>query len=152
MDRGSLELLLGQGLSIEKIAERFGKHPSTVSYWLAKHGLKAVNREKHAARGGIERERLEALVEAGMTIAQIARECGVSNATVRHWLGRHGLRTRNASNVSAGRGVRAAKEAGLLTARMSCARHGEAEFVLEDAVITGASAAGPRRSCEGAAR
>ena len=56
MDRGSLELLLGQGLSIEKIAERFGKHPSTVSYWLAKHGLKAVNREKHAARGGIERE------------------------------------------------------------------------------------------------
>jgi transposase len=41
MDRGSLELLLGQGLSVEKIAKRFGKHPSTVSYWLAKHGLTA---------------------------------------------------------------------------------------------------------------
>ena len=65
MDKGSLELLLSQGLSVERIAHRFGKHPSTVSYWVTKYGLVAVNREKHAPRGGIERQRLEELVQAG---------------------------------------------------------------------------------------
>jgi transposase len=131
MDRGSLELLLGQGSSVERIAKRFGKHPSTVSYWMAKHGLEAVNREKHAARGGIERERLEALVEAGMTIAQIARACGLSKATVRHWMGRYGLRTENARTGGAAGTASAAKDAGLLAVRMSCKRHGETDFILE---------------------
>jgi transposase-like protein len=63
MEKESLVALLGQGLSVEKIARRFGKHPSTVAYWVAKHGLVAPMREQHAAKGGIERERLEALVE-----------------------------------------------------------------------------------------
>ena len=39
MKRESLEELLERGESIEKIAKRFGKNPSTVSYWLAKYGL-----------------------------------------------------------------------------------------------------------------
>jgi IS30 family transposase len=30
VDKESLRVLLGQGLSVEKIAERFGKHPSTI--------------------------------------------------------------------------------------------------------------------------
>ena len=51
MDRESLEALLGEGLSVEKIAPRFGKHPSTVSYWMAKHGLEATGRDKHSATG-----------------------------------------------------------------------------------------------------
>jgi transposase-like protein len=72
MDRDSLTALLTQGLSVEKIAARFGKHPSTVSYWMAKYGLEAPNRAKHAAKGGIERGRLEELVGDGMTIAEIA--------------------------------------------------------------------------------
>lgn len=123
-----MKLLLAQGLSVEKIAKRFGKHPSTVSYWLAKHGLVAVDRDKHAAKGGIERERLEALVASGMTIAEIAHEVGLSRATVRHWLARYGLRTRNARGV---RRSSVAKDAGLVRPVMSCARHGETEFVLE---------------------
>jgi IS30 family transposase len=48
MDRESLRLLLAQGVSMEKIAERFARHPSTVAYWMKKHGLEAPNREKHA--------------------------------------------------------------------------------------------------------
>jgi transposase len=131
MDRGSLELLLGQGLSVENIAKRFGKHPSTVSYWMAKHGLTAVNRDKHSARGGIERERLEPLVEAGMTIAQIALELGRSKGTVRHWLRRHGLRTNNTRGPRHPADTRQAKEAGLAMATLRCLHHGETEFVLE---------------------
>jgi transposase len=49
MKRESLEVLLGQGLSVEKIAKRFGKDPSTISYWMGKYGLQAVNRDKHVA-------------------------------------------------------------------------------------------------------
>jgi transposase len=132
MDKDSLSLLLSQGLSLERIATRFGKHPSTVSYWIEKHGLRAANRDKHLAKGGIERSRLEELVQAGMTIAEIAQELGRSKATVRHWLGRYGLRTKN----SVGRRPRAdaareARDAGLLTVRRVCAEHGETEFVLE---------------------
>jgi transposase len=131
MDRESLKLLLGQGWSVEQIGARFGKHPSTVSYWMAKHGLEAVNRQKHAAKGGIERERLAALVEAGMSIADIAEKLDRSKATVRHWLGRHGLRTRNARGGRATTVAGEAKAAGLLTVVQTCVRHGEVEYILE---------------------
>jgi IS30 family transposase len=50
MDRASLEGYLSQGLSLAEIGKRFGKHEATVSYWLKKHGLAAVNRDKHTAK------------------------------------------------------------------------------------------------------
>lgn len=128
MDRESLELLLGQGLSVEKIAKRFGKDPSTVSYWMAKYGLVAVNRDKHAAKGGIERTKLEALIAQHMSIAEIADALGLSKATVRYWMRRYGVRTKNSRR---GQVARAAKEAGLLTTTMTCRSHGATEFILE---------------------
>ena len=39
---------LEEGLSLEQIGERTGRHPSTVSYWLEKHGLEPAHRERHA--------------------------------------------------------------------------------------------------------
>jgi transposase len=128
MDRDSLALLLAQNLSVEQIGKRFGKHPSTVSYWMAKYGLEAVNRGKRAARGGIEQARLEALVAAGLTIAGIATELGLSKGTVRHWLTRHGLRTVATRRVET---ERASRDAGLANVTLSCIYHGETEFVLE---------------------
>ena len=104
MDRDSLITLLARGLSVEKIARRFGKHPSTVSYWMEKYGLEAPNREKHAAKGGISRGRLEELVAAGMSITEISDTVQLSKGTVRHWLTRHGLRTRATERVAARRG------------------------------------------------
>jgi len=131
VDRSSLELLLGQGLSIEKIAKRFAKHPSTVSYWMAKYGLQAVNRAKHAARGGIQRDRLEEMVESGMTIAELATELGVSKTTVRHWMRRYGIRTKNKRGPRHGAKTRQAKAVGLAQVTFTCPHHGETEFVLE---------------------
>lgn len=131
MDRESLELLLGQGESVERIARRFGKDPSTISYWMRRHGLAAPNREKHAARGGLERERLAALIERGMTIAEIAAEVQRSKTTVRYWLREYGLRTHNGRGSRRASSVAAARSAGLLVARMNCTKHGETEFVLE---------------------
>ncbi len=126
MDKDSLMLLLAQGVSVEEIGRRFNRHPSTVAYWMAKFGLEAPNREKHAAKGGIERERLEAFVAQGRSIAAIAEELGVAKSTVRHWLGRYNLRTDQARNRQA-----ASRGAGLPTVTLACAHHGETDFVLE---------------------
>jgi transposase len=131
MDKQSLQNLLDQGLSVERIANRFDKHPSTVSYWMEKYGLVAVHREKHAAKGGIDRDRLEALVETGMTIAEIAVEVGLSKATVRHWLHRYGLRTANKVGPRLGEQARQAKLASMAQIVLECLRHGETDYVLE---------------------
>ena len=72
MERESLAVLLAQGWSVEKIATRFGKHASTISYWMRKHELEAPNRDKHAAKGGLDHGALQAMVESGMTLAEIA--------------------------------------------------------------------------------
>ena len=94
MDRAWLEHQLGAGRSIEAIAREVDRDPSTVAYWVAKHGLTSTHAEKHAARGGIAREQLEPLVTAGLSIRAIGERLGVSYATVRHWLKQHELKTR----------------------------------------------------------
>lgn len=131
MDKGSLEVLLGQRLSVAQIARRFGKDPSTVSYWMNKYGLEAVNRDKHSAKGGLTRETLEPMVEAGMTIAEIAEAVGLSKGIVRHWLGSYGLRTQNAAGRRSASIVGTAKDEGRLTITMECRHHGATEFFLE---------------------
>jgi transposase-like protein len=131
MDRASLERLLGQGLSLAEIGRRFGLHESTVGYWVKKHGLKAVHRDRHVAKGGLQRVDLEQLTESGATLAEIAGKLGCSKATVRHWLMRYGLRTGNARGRRASECARAAKEAGRVVVRMACVRHGETQFVLD---------------------
>jgi Homeodomain-like domain len=69
------------------------RDPSTVAYWVNKHGLVSLHAAKHAARGAITRETLEELVEAGHTIQGIAAELGRGATTIRHWLKRYGLST-----------------------------------------------------------
>ena len=53
MEKESLEVLLGLGLSVERIAKRFGEDPSTISYRLQRYGLEplAVCAAATAARG-----------------------------------------------------------------------------------------------------
>lgn len=131
MDRASLEQLLAQGLSLEQIGRRFGRHESTIAYWAKKYGLVAANRGKHAAKGGLRREELEPLVERGMTIAQIAAAAGRSKATVRHWLRRYGLKTQGRRGRRASEQVRAAKNGGFASVRMQCEHHGETEYCLD---------------------
>jgi transposase len=131
MDKDALQLLLARGLSVERIAGRFGKHPSTVAYWMEKHGLGAVHAQKHAAKGGVERERLAALVDLGRSTREIAAELELSQTTIRHWLRRYELRTRNTRDAAQTAAWKAAKEAGRATVVMVCRRHGDTDFVLE---------------------
>ena len=96
MDRDWLASRLSEGRSIESIAREAGRSPSTVGYWVNKHGLTSTHAPKHAPRGGIARDRLQALVEAGRSIREIATELDVSAATVRHWLGKYDMKTQPA--------------------------------------------------------
>jgi transposase-like protein len=131
MDKESLRLLLAQGVSVEKIAERFARHPSTVAYWMRKHGLEAPNRAKHAAKGGIDRDVLEAYVEGGMTIAELAEAVGQSRTAVRYWLGRYGLKTQRARRADVREQTRTAREEGQNTNTRDCRHHGSTTFVID---------------------
>jgi transposase len=96
MDRDWLAHELERGRSIADIAREVGRHPATVSYWINKHRLVSSHAAKHAARGGIAEADLRSLVERGLSIREIAAECRLSPATVRHWLRRFGLETQPA--------------------------------------------------------
>jgi transposase len=98
MDRDHLAAELARGRSIESIAREAGRHPSTVSYWVKRHGLTSAHAARHAARGGLAREELEPLVTAGLTIREMAAALDRSFATVRHWLRRYELTPLLAAN------------------------------------------------------
>ena len=121
---------MGRGLSLAEIGQRVGRHEATVAYWAKRYGLQAVNRQKHAARGGLDRDELETLVEQGASIAQIADAVGRSKATVRHWLIRYGMKTHGTRVRRASVAAQEAKRAGLATVTMRCPHHGESEFWL----------------------
>lgn len=92
MDKALLEECLTEEMSLEAIGKRTGKHESTVSYWLKKHGLGAAKAEKHAAKGAPSKEELEQLLAVGLSLREIARRLDRSLATIRHWAGKYGLK------------------------------------------------------------
>jgi transposase len=125
--------MLADGLSLDEIGRRVGRHPSTVSYWLSKYGLSAAGRDVHRPRGGVEERVLKALVALDLSQRQIAAELGISQATVRYWLTRFDLKTTRRART---RRVVARS----LERRVGrCPRHGDIEFVITrdgDAVCT----------------
>jgi transposase-like protein len=131
MDRESLEEFLTQELSLAEIGRRVGRHEATVGYWVARHGLAAARRGKHAARGAMSREALGALVDDGASIAEIAELLGRSKATVRYWLGKYEMRTRGARGRRPRQGSDEARARGLTKAILVCPVHGASGHVRE---------------------
>ncbi len=123
MEKAFLERCLADGLSLETIGERVGRHPSTVGYWLKKHGLAASNAQSNAPKGKPVRSELEGLVQAGLTLREIADRLDRSPTTIRYWLRKYDLRLR--------RGRRARDPEELRREVFRCRRHGETTFVLE---------------------
>ena len=122
MEADWLRSRLESGRSIESIAREAGKAPSTIAYWVNKHGLMSHHASRHKARGPISRSELESLVEQGLSIRQIAHRLDRSPATIQHWLRTHGLKT-SPSRYSARGGPKPS-----LLAR-ECATHGWTEHV-----------------------
>lgn len=72
MDRERLVAYLAEGLSLIEIGALEDRDPSTVGYWVKKHGLVANGKDLHAARGAIDAEVLTALVAEGLPLREIA--------------------------------------------------------------------------------
>ena len=120
MERSWIAAQLDAGRSIDAIAREVDRDPSTVSYWVGEHGVRSSHAANHAPRGGIAQDELEPLVAAGLSVRAIAERLGVSYATVQHWLKRHGLKTRRATQ----RRSEAAR-----TVERECPVHGRTTFV-----------------------
>lgn len=129
MDRDQLEAWLEQGLSLNQIGALTSRDPSTVGYWVKKHGLTANGRWKYAPRGGLTHEQLEPLVEQGLSLRQIAQRLDRSTSTVRHWMAKLGLELsrRRTANAEA---AHEALVAGQNRFGGLCAVHGETEFLV----------------------
>lgn len=125
MKRRFLEDCLAKGVSLEAIGREVGKHPSTVGYWLKKHGLAACGAGRFARRGGVKRTELEERARRGATLSEMAEALDRNASTIRYWLERYEierLRPRR-RRPNCGNGAR--------FATFGCKRHGRTEFVLE---------------------
>ncbi len=129
MDRASLEALLGEGLSLAEIGRRVDRHEATVGYWVEKHGLRAAGGKRYAPKGALAREQLEALVAEGASLNQIADAVERSTATVRHWLGKYGLRTDCPHRGPRRPGAQRARAEGACEAVLTCPQHGDIPHV-----------------------
>jgi hypothetical protein len=125
MERAWLERELAAGRSIEAIAREVRRDPSTVAYWVNKHGLTSQHAPKHAARGGLSFDVLAADVAEGLSARAIAARRGVSYATVRHWLSKHGLETQRTARRR--QVLESMQDGAEVTA--TCPIHGRTRFV-----------------------
>jgi transposase len=123
VDKKFLQECLAQGMSLEVIGVSVGKHESTVSYWLKKHGLVAAQAEKHSAKGAPEKVELERLLVAGLSLREIAQRLDRSLATIRHWVGRYELKPSPRRKRGSEHGPREMPS--------RCKRHGDTVFVRE---------------------
>jgi excisionase family DNA binding protein len=135
MDRDLLQRYLGHDLSLERIGALVDRHPSTVAYWIKKHGLIANGRSKYAPRGSLTREQLQSLVDRDLTLREIAEQLDRSIPTVRYWLSKHGVRRK----ARRGRRSRVPREQvdaairdGARTLMAQCRHHGYTVFVIEN--------------------
>ena len=126
MEADWLNSRLESGHSIESIAREAGKHPSTVGYWVNKHGLTSTHAARHAARGPIDRAELEAMLSEGLTIRAMAERLERSYSTVRHWMAKHGLTTPRGARLAETAPARAAGEE---IVEATCPVHGLTLFV-----------------------
>jgi transposase-like protein len=122
MERRFLEECLTKGMSLEAIGREAGKHPSTVGYWVRKHGLAACGANKYAPRGAVDKEALARLAERGATVKEMAEALDRNASTIRYWLRRYEIQTMSRRDRC---------EGGPRFATFRCRRHGETQFVLE---------------------
>lgn len=130
MEKDFLENCLAKGMSLPRIGELTGRTPSTVGYWVAKHGLVANGRKKFSPgkAKAFTRGDLEPLVMEGLTIARIADELDVSPNCVRYWIGEYGL----PQPIEVRRTLTAhARKVGDTRSKRVCRQHGETQFLMD---------------------
>jgi transposase-like protein len=126
MQREWLAERLEAGASIEAIAREVGRDPSTVSYWVRKHGLRSAHAERHAARGPIDRQLLAEIVALRPVRPRHGRCAGTQPDDCAALACRYGLSSGPTRRRAA---VAAADREGLRELELSCDRHGPTRHV-----------------------
>jgi transposase len=125
MEKEFLEGRLAEGMSLEAIGKRVGKHESTVSHWLKKYGLEAAGSKVHAPNGKVDAEVLRTLAERGASIQEMGDLFGVGRTTIRYWLRKLRLETQRSVRL---RETRTAREKGERRTYSRCTKHGHTAF------------------------
>lgn len=125
LDKEFLRECLDDGMSLIEIGRLTGRPPGTVGYWVRRHGLVANGSTRFRPGKGLRREQLEPLVEAGMTLAQIAAKLDSTKTTVSYWAARHGLVLRSRADSER---IRQARTDGQEAVTLECGLHGRTEF------------------------
>jgi hypothetical protein len=126
MDHDQLKRYLDADPSLRPISPLTDLDPTAVGDSVRKHSLATNGRARNAPQGGLDRESLEALIETGATMREMADALEVSPSTVQYWLKKLGLRTKN----GVGRRPRVKGQRLPVTTR-TCRRHGETQYVLQ---------------------
>jgi transposase len=129
MTKQELERYVAEGLSLEQIGKRLGRHPSTISYHLKKHGLRPVNQQRHLQRGPIPERELRELHARGASLREIANAFDRGVNTVRYWINRYGLGPTAGGLRRAA--IKKARLEGSRDVELECLRHGQAPHVIE---------------------
>ena len=109
MEKELLEECLGEGLSLEAIGKRVGKHESTVSYWLKKHGLEAARGGEARGEGrSRQKRRWKDCLPPVCPCERLLHRLDRSLATIRHWMGE--VRAETSSSAKAWGGGWSARE------------------------------------------
>lgn len=127
MEKRFLELCLEAGLSLPAIGRLTGKLPGTVGYWVKKHGLEANGSAKFSQRGPIDRAVLEEMIDAGLTLREMADRLGTNIKRVHYWVQKHGLKTTGGKRIVA---IRLARAEGRSEVMLECPTHGATPFWL----------------------
>ncbi len=91
IDKTFLADCLARGMSLPEIGRLVERDPSTVGYWVKRHGLVANGASRFSPGKGVRREALEPLVADGLALGQIAAKLEVSIKTVCYWIEKFGL-------------------------------------------------------------
>lgn len=127
MDKRFLEDCLAKGMSLPQIGRLVDRDPTTVGYWVKKHGLEANGHELHAPKGKVDPVQLTRLVERDALIREMSEELGAGYSTVRYWLKQFGLET---ERMKRRRAAAEARRLGLKRAYLRCSEHGHTVFFL----------------------
>lgn len=128
MDRDWLIERLDRGWSLEAIGRDAARHPSTVAYWISKHGLEANGKAKHSPRGRLDREQLEPLIEQGLSLREIADRLDRSQRAIRYWIEAHCLPSPiEIRHVDRDQAL----ACGTRVVTRTCAKHGRGSYVVE---------------------
>lgn len=109
-DKESLKKLYkAEKKSIYEIADELDVTPTTVSEWLAKHGIEARDSSDAQTRGEFpykNADKLRSLYhDEGMTLAEIGNKYGVEQSTVVRWFDNEGIERRTSSESRELRGT-----------------------------------------------